>query len=323
MEAPAWSGSGNSMLVWRFRVRAPGPALLCEVPVDMTAICGKSTATSMGVNAWDCWQRRNRSSSSSGLGLPRSAQFARHGWTGGLNPRSSVILRRVESEYRPQREPRPSFAGDDSEPARWQSPDSRQSKSNPRHHLEIYPDARRLRVKFSRSLTPTLGQLTATGGLRGLQRRCIVPPRRRGGMTAVLGGLTSLQQRSNPAGRWGAPTNTEDRGGILFCAQVSGFPNRSRLCESQWLRGKSLRHEPVKRRAEMFWMVQAGRSRGEAPVRRGRCPPFQAWQNFSPSSPGRSRPTYRTGCPVAAKGGCGVAVVSISGTRHWGHSRWH
>ncbi|KAK0743560.1 hypothetical protein B0T18DRAFT_392313 [Schizothecium vesticola] len=69
----------------------------------------------------------------SGVPWPRTTatyavKFARHGWTGGLNPRAAAsYCVESKSEYRPQREPRSSFAGDDSEPSRWQSRASRQS----------------------------------------------------------------------------------------------------------------------------------------------------------------------------------------------------
>jgi hypothetical protein len=84
---------------------------------------------------------------------------------------------------------------------------------------------------------------------------------------------------------------TEEDGELCFARSDSGFPNRSRLCESRAVvreKKKSLRHEP--------------------PVRSGRCPPFRAWQIFPPSWPGKKSP-HRAGCPVAAKRWCGLAVV--------------
>lgn len=81
---------------------------------------------------------------------------------------------------------------------------------------------------------------------------------------------------------------------------------------------KSLRQEPVKKRPG----EQGGPGSEEAPVRSGRCPPFQG-RIFPPSSPGEKvAPLNRS---VAAQMG-GVAWrwwLSIGGTRHWDHSRWH
>lgn len=100
----------------------------------------------------------------------------------------------------------------------------------------------------------------------------------------------------------------------MFARSVgSGCPNRSRLCEGecgQWLRWKkSLRHEPVKTKPG----EENGPGSEEAPVRSGRCPPFQG-RIFPPSSPGEKvAPLNRS---VAAKNGwCGLAVVVVD--------RWH
>lgn len=146
------------------------------------------------------------------------------------------------------------------------------------------------------------------------QRRSIMPPPRRMWDVGRRGGLTACD---GPKSRWTmgvAPTNTEDRGGTLFARSVgSGCPNRSRLCEGecgQWLRWKkSLRHEPVKTRPG----EENGPGSEEAPVRSGRCPPFQG-RIFPPSSPGEKvAPLNRS---VAAKNvWCGLAVVVVD--------RWH